>query len=353
MDRLSALFGLAKSARRRGWNDTVRGLRTIVWRPETAIETPRHLQVEIVTRCNLGCIMCPRTVALARAASAEEEQAWHRHMPYEEFLGLLNQFPNLQTLSLHGIGEPLMHPRIFDMVAAAAERGIKARFTTNATLFDQSRCRRLIESGLHRLIVSIDGATAATYEAIRPGAKFDRVLESLRVLTAMRREMGTSSPWLELSMVVQRDNAAEATALITLAHDLGVNGVTLSPMKPPVDQLAELECDPETWRRVTADARARARALHIPLFIRGARPLRRNHQAKPTHRCMHPWLSSVVMLNGDLMPCCNIHESVHSLGNLAADSFAEAWNGTRYRNFRRDLLRKGEIPEPCRSCPEF
>lgn len=352
MDRLSALVVVAKSARQRGWTDTIRGMRTITWRSETVGETPRHLQVEIITHCNLGCIMCPRTVALARAATAAEEQAWHRRMPYEEFLALLRQFAGLQTLSLHGIGEPLMHPHLFEMVAAAAQREIQVRFTTNATLLDRNRCRRLIESGLHRLIVSLDGASAPTYEAIRPGAKFERVVDNLRMLTAVRRELRSRRPWIELSMVVQKGNAAEAAGLVSLAHDLGANGVTLSPMKPPVDQLSALECDPDAWRRVTSDARRTARALGIPLFVRGGHAPRRR-RIKPTYRCMNPWLSTVVTLSGDVMPCCNIHESVYSMGNTSSARFAEIWDGPRYREFRCRLLRKDQVPEPCRSCPEF
>lgn len=353
MDRLSALIALATSARRRGWNDTIRGLRTLTWRSETAIEPPRHLQVEIITLCNLACVMCPRTVALDRATTAADEAAWQRRMPYEEFLDLMEQFSNLQTLSLHGIGEPLMHPHLFDMVAAAARRGIQVRFTTNATLLDRNRCRRLIDSGLHRLIVSLDGATAPTYEAIRPGARFDRVLENLRVLTSMKSEAGMVRPRVELSMVVQAANAAEAVDLVTLAHTLGVDAVTLSPMKPPVDRLAALVCNPETWRRVTRDARKRARVLGIPLFVRGARPPVHRRRIKPTHRCMHPWLSTVVTLGGDVMPCCNVHDLFYSLGNTSRATFDEVWNGPRYGEFRRILLRKDAVPEACRSCPEF
>lgn len=353
MDRLSALIALTKSARKSGMTDTVRGLRTIASRPVVAIEPPRHLQVEIITLCNLGCIMCPRTVALARSSSAAEEAAWQRRMPYETFLGILDQFPGLQTLSLHGIGEPLMHPHLFDMISAAAQRGVQVRFTTNATLLDQFRSRRLIASGLHRLIVSLDGATASTYEAIRPGAKLDRVIENLRFLAALRRESGANRPRIEISMVVQAGNAAEAPDLVELAHDLGADGVTLSPMLPPVRQLADLVCAPETWRQVVEEAGRRARAAGITLFVRGARTAGPQHDIKPTYRCMHPWFSTVVTLDGEVMPCCNIHDPVFSLGNSSAVSFEDVWNGPRYQDFRRELSREGHVPEPCRSCPEF
>jgi radical SAM protein with 4Fe4S-binding SPASM domain len=353
MDRLSALVTLAKTARQRGVDETLQGLLAIALRPAVATGKPRHLQVEIITLCNLGCIMCPRTAALARSTSVAEEEAWQRRMPYETFLGLLDQFPDLLTLSLHGIGEPLMHPHLFGMIAAAAQRGVKVRFTTNATLLDQGRCRRLIASGLSRLIVSLDGATSPTYEAVRPGAKLERVLENLRTLVTLRRESGTTQPRIEISMVVQAGNAAEAPDLVVLAHELGADGVILSPMQPPIPDLAALTCDPEAWRQVVEEARQTSRALGITLFVRGARPARPRRGPKPTHRCMQPWFSAVVTLNGEVMPCCNIHDPVFSLGNTSADSFASVWNGSRYRNFRQELRPKGNTPEPCQCCPDF
>ena len=81
--------------------------------------------------------MCPRTVALDRDPGSAPE--WHQRMPLERFMKLLDEFPELQSLSLHGIGEPLMHPGIFDMIDAAVRRGVMVRFTTNATLLDHTR----------------------------------------------------------------------------------------------------------------------------------------------------------------------------------------------------------------------
>lgn len=353
MNRRSALIVLAKAAREHGVGEALQGLQTVAFRPAVATQPPRHLQIEIITHCNLGCIMCPRTVSLARAASAEQQKAWQRWMPYATFLMVLDQFPGVQTLSLHGIGEPLMHPHLFDMVSAAAQRGVQVRFTTNATLLDQDRCERLIASGLHRLIVSLDGATAAAYEAIRPGAKLEKVLENLRTLTGLRRWTGATRPRIEIAMVVQALNAMEAPDLVALAHELGADGVILSPMQPPETDLAELACDVETWRSVVREARTKSRQLGIPLHVRGGRPVHPRRDPKPTWRCMHPWFSAVVTLDGEVMPCCNIHDPASSMGNGLTESFTEVWNGSRYLSFRRELRRKGHVPEPCRWCPDF
>jgi radical SAM protein with 4Fe4S-binding SPASM domain len=347
MDRLTAAATLLRDASRTSIAATAQTLRTILIRPAAACASPWHLQVEIITACNLGCVMCPRTVALERDPAFAPE--WHRRMPLERFMKLLDEFPGLQSLSLHGIGEPLMHPGIFDMIAAAVRRGVMVRFTTNATLLDRMRSHRLIAAGLHRLIVSIDGATAPTYEAIRPGAKFDRVVDNVRFLAASRRGSG---PRIDISMVVQRNNAHEAPALVALAHEIGADGVILSPMIPPVNVLAAIACDRASWNRAVDDSRHKARELGIAFFAREGRPVA-DAAPKATHRCMHPWFSAVVTMEGSVMPCCNIHDSAFGMGNAFDDGFADVWNGERYRAFRRSIKQRGSVPEACRKCPEF
>jgi radical SAM protein with 4Fe4S-binding SPASM domain len=308
--------------------------------------------VEIITNCNLGCLMCPRTVGLAKASSAKQRRAWYRHMPFSRFLSVMDSFHGLQTLSLHGIGEPLLHPRIFDMVEEATHRGIQVRFTTNATRLDPAKSERLIASNLHRLIVSLDGATAGTYERIRPGARFEEVIGNLRTLARLRRDSGGVSPWIEVNMVVQRLNVLEVPDLIELVREISLDSVILSPLQPPEPELAGMACDGETWVEAAKSAEVRARQLGIPIYIRGGLATRQKLPAR-THQCLHPWMSAVITLDGEVMPCCNIHRSDYSMGNLFTDGFEDIWNGWRYRSFRRELRRKDTVPEPCRWCPDF
>ena len=351
MYRLPVVVELAKTTQRRGLRETGRDLRAALTRPAVTGNRPRHLQVEIITNCNLGCLMCPRTVDLARSASSERKEAWYRHMSYSSFLSVLDSFPGLQTLSLHGIGEPLLHPQIFDMVEEGARRSIQVRFTTNATRLGPAKCERLVASGLHRLIVSLDGTTADTYERIRPGARFEEVIDHLCMLSRLRRDRGASAPRIEVNMVVQRLNVFEVPDLVSLVSEIGLDGVILSPLQPPEPELAEMSCDSEAWMKAAKGAEERARQLGIPIHVRGGRSSR--HRLAPTYQCLHPWMSAVVTLDGEVMPCCNIHRSDCSMGNLFSDAFEDVWNGSHYQSFRRELQRKDAVPEPCRWCPDF
>ena len=136
---------------------------------------PRFLQIEPVGQCNLRCQMCP--ILYREDGPPYGPPAF---MAFEIFTALLEQFVGVEELQLQGLGEPMMHPRFFDMVAHAAARGITVSTNSNMTLLPPARAERCVRSGLERLHVSIDSARAETFERIRKRARLDRVLGNVR-----------------------------------------------------------------------------------------------------------------------------------------------------------------------------
>src|SRR3954452_24766020 len=129
------------------------------------MQLPKVLQVEPVGQCNLRCRMCP--IQFRRDGPPHGPPAF---MDFDLFARLLGDFPDLEELQLQGLGEPMMHPRFFDMVALAAARGIRVGVNTNLTLLDTRRAELCVRSGLADLHASLDGASAETYEYIRTRA---------------------------------------------------------------------------------------------------------------------------------------------------------------------------------------
>src|SRR5436190_22861173 len=134
------------------------------------MDLPKFLQIEPVGQCNLRCQMCPIQFRLDGPPHGPPA-----FMPFDAFTGLIERFEGVEELQLQGLGEPMMHPRFFDMVAYASSRGIRVSTNPNLTLLNARRAEACVTSGLDRLHVSVDGARAETYEAIRRGAKLDRV----------------------------------------------------------------------------------------------------------------------------------------------------------------------------------
>src|SRR3954452_405657 len=183
---------------------------------------PEHLQIEVSGACNLRCRMC--LVRYAPAVGRHEGA-----LAYEDFLELVDSLPGLRRLTLQGLGEPLLSPHLLEMIRYAAAQGVHVGFNTNGVLLRRPVAESLVAAGTGHVHVSLDGATAATYEDVRHGTglaprpgQFERVVGNLRGLLAARGGPGRS-PRVELVFVAMRRNVGELEALVDLAAELGVD----------------------------------------------------------------------------------------------------------------------------------
>ena len=317
-------------------------------------------QIEPVGQCNLRCRMCP--IQYRQDGPPHGPLAF---MEFETFRRLIDQLPELRVLHLQGMGEPLMHPRFFDMVRYATVRGARVTTNTNLTLLSVRRARLCVESGLAELHVSLDGATAETYERIRVKARFDRVKRHLEELLRVRRELRAERPHIRLVMVVMRDNLHELRAMVELAHALGVESLFVQqlchdfseaslpaqylPMRAFVEEQTLLNEDPARVGRYFSEARERAAALGFDLR------LPRTGIAPPAAagRCDWPWRGPYISYQGDAMPCCMVGTPDRAnLGNMAQRGVQAVWDGPAYVEFRRALASDAP-PDVCRSCAVY
>jgi radical SAM protein with 4Fe4S-binding SPASM domain len=325
------------------------------------MDLPRFLQVEPVGQCNLRCRMCP--ILFRQDGPPYGPPAF---MDFDLFTRLLDGFPDLEELQLQGLGEPMMHPRFFDMVELAAARGIKTSTNTNLTLLNAKRAERCVTSGLGELHASIDGATAETYERIRVRAHFDRILANLERLMDERRRRGSATPRVRLVAVAMRQNLPEFPDLVRLAHRLGIEAVFVQhlchdfgesslpahyrPMRDFVDDQTLLHVDPEEIRAVFTEARAVAKELGVDLRLPPTRPRVHPPGTPGPKRCDWPWRGAYVSYQGLAMPCCMVATPDRAtLGNMAESGVDAVWNGPEYEAFRAALSSETP-PEVCRSC---
>src|SRR3954469_21175927 len=276
---------------------------------------PKFVQLEPVGQCNLRCRMCP--IQFRTDGSPGGPPAF---MSYETFCRLVDGFPALTELHLQGLGEPLMHPRFFDMVRYASARGIEVSTNTNMTVLPERRAEECVTSGLARVHVSLDGATAQTYEYIRLRARFDRVLRNLKRLTDARARLGGGRPQIQLVAVAMRRNLDELPGLVRLARELGIERLSVQhlchdfgesslpqqywPMRAFVEQETLLNEEPGRVRRAFDEARALAEALAVSLRLPNVRPRPQATPASGRSRCDWPWRGAYVSYAGDAMPCC-------------------------------------------------
>ena len=329
--------------------------------PRAAAPMPRFVQIEPVGQCNLRCRMCP--------IEFRPESAPHHpdaHIDFGLFGRLLDQFAGVAELQLQGLGEPMLHPRFFDMVRLAAGRGIRVSTNTNLTLLTEARAAQCVDSGLHYIHVSIDGASAATYEHIRVRARFAKVMRNLgRLMDAKARAAGCL-PHVRWVMVVMRHNLHELADVVRLAHAHGVPEIHVQhlchdfaestlpahyrPMRAFVDAQTLAHEDAARVAAHFEAARAEAVARGIDLRLPQTEPRPHAPGTPGRTRCDWPWSGAYVSWDGRSLPCCMVSTPDRaSFGDYARDGVAAVWNSEAAGDFRA-RLDSDDPPEICRGC---
>jgi MoaA/NifB/PqqE/SkfB family radical SAM enzyme len=178
------------------------------------MELPTYVQLEPVGQCNLRCQMC--SIQFRQDGPPYGPLAF---MDFGHFRELVDGFNTLTVLHLQGLGEPMMHPRFFQMVDYAVGKGIRVTTNSNLTVLNARRAALAVSSGLDTLNISIDGATAETYERIRARSHFDKVLRNIGLLREAKAAAGSATPHAQMVAVVMRHNLTELPDLVRRASE--------------------------------------------------------------------------------------------------------------------------------------
>ena len=324
-------------------------------RPAVVESLPRSLYLETSNRCDSQCQTCVRTF---RTVEPPQD------LTLERVKGIVEQFPRLDRVVLHGIGEPLLNREIFEIVTYLKGSVATVVFNSDAISLTKRRAERLIDSGLDEYRVSMDAATRETYRTIRGVDQFDRVVGNVTRLVARARVLARATPRVSLWFTASRVNLEELPAFVRLAAASGVaevcaqrlvfNGLGLATEANSLH--ARLQA---RERSLLEEAEALGRTLGVALTASGlTTPLASlggtTASARHWAGCQRPWTLSYVTANGNVLPCCispwvaRDYEAL-VLGNALAQPFAEIWNGERYRRFRTDFESES-APDPCRGC---
>lgn len=340
-------------------------------------------QIEVTSRCNLKCVMCPVTVL------AEHWPA--RDMAWETFERVAAGFERTKWVHLQGWGEPLLHRRIFDMVARAKAAGCRVGFTTNGTRLTRATGARLLDLGLDLLAVSIAGASAATHEAIRVGSDFAKLVENLRGFLRLRSEKASTRPKVEVFFLMTTTNLAELPRAVELAAGLGADELVATNldyvMTPQLDALrAYGEGIPARALGAALDEAA-ATARQAGIAFRPY-PLAFREMAVCD---LNPMKILFISADGAVSPCVYtsltgqndiprvfdgeaIEVPVVQFGNVNDRPLVEIWDSAPYREFRAQFARRvvaassfalgplavrtppeddAPAPQACRTCPKL
>lgn len=304
------------------------------------LELPRTAQIEITNKCNLRCQMCPLS------DDEYEPLGKRRNLSLKDFKELLNKLPSsIESISLQGLGEPLLNRDIFDIIRYVSEQGKAVSFFTNATLLTEEKAKKLCESGLTNLMFSLDGGTKKTFEEIREGAFFEQVVENIKTMSRVKSDMAASSPALGIMVVGMKENLMEVPLIIDIAADAGIPSVTVKNMFPD-EGIAGTALEAEGIQYLAGACASYA----IDRGIIFSHPQDAGCDNLDSERtCRWLWDSTYITADGFVTPCCFSYEG--DFPNLKDISFDTIWRSGLHHDFREQLL--NGIPDLCRHCPAY
>lgn len=290
---------------------------------------PISLSFEPTTSCNLRCPECPSGLrSFTRPTGMLSGDLFKKTI--EELQD------TLMYLLLYFQGEPYLHPEFTELIKFASERGIYTATSTNAHYLNSEQARKTVESGLDRLVISIDGTTQETYQSYRVGGKLEKVTEGTKNIIHWKKELKSTTPHLIFQFLVVKPNEHQIQEVQRLASELGVNEVLF--------KTAQIY-DYENGSPLIPTQEKYSRYRQLP---NGKWALKN----KLDNHCWKMWHSSVVTWDGRVVPCCFDKDATHQMGNLNNTSFTKIWKSKTYHSFRSAILKGRSNIDICKNCTE-
>ena len=288
---------------------------------------PTSISLEPTTSCNLRCPECPSGLRNFTRPTGKLEDAY-----FEKIITQLA--PRLSYLIFYFQGEPYLNPRFLDQVKYASRKKIYTATSTNAHYLNDQVAKATVESGLDRLIISIDGSTQETYEQYRIGGQLDKVIGGTKNIVKWKNQLKSKTPHVIFQYLVVKPNEHQLNDVQQLATELGVNAVAFKTAQIyDYENGSNLIPANEKYARYKKGANGK---WHI--------------KNKLTNHCWKMWHSCVITWDGKVVPCCFDKDAHYQLGDSQQTAFKTIWRGEAYQKFRASLIRSRSEIEMCKNC---
>ncbi len=317
---------------RKSWNLVL--LKVSYWwskffKRSVLLGSPFSLSIEPTTACNLACPECPSGLKQFSRPTGKLDLELHRQM-------LAQVKKSVFYINYYFQGEPFLHPQFLDLIREAKLAKMYTATSTNAHFIDKAKAIEIIDSGLDRLIISVDGITQATYEQYRVNGSLSKVLEASAFLVQAKKERRSATPFLIFQFLAVKPNEAEIPAVFTLAKEIGIDEVRIKTA-----QLYDFKNGNSLMPEQEEYARY-AKQSDGTYKLKGRQG---NH-------CWRMWSGSVLTWDGKVVPCCFDKDASHVLGNMKEQSFDQIWKSKAYKQFRFSILKNRQEIDICKNCSE-
>lgn len=317
----------------------------IVLGKETLLSYPQDIQIEPTNRCNQRCIMCARNAGLDASTG---------DMSLGNFKKIIDKLPTIRNLLLNGLGEPLLNQDLPEMIKFADSKGITVSINSNCALIDGALAKRLADSGLHLIKISMDSSEPEVYRAIR-GANIEPTILGIKNLVRARKEKGSSFPLLWFNSIIMKENYKKLIDILKLGEFLEIDLVRFKPVNVfDLEQNKSLVVRAEELKKAIQETIQSAENLKIrhnlPQLLNNFDIYYRPKEKTP---CYSPWRELYVQHYGGVRLCCEFYSKKYDIGNILEEDFRQIWNGARMRQIRKEFKGGNTYFPVCRNCNRF
>lgn len=287
------------------------------------------LSIETGTSCNLSCLECPSGQNTFTRPKGE--------MSFKNYQTIIDkQKKYLIWLILYFQGEPYLNKDFFKMIAYAKTQNIFTSTSTNGHFLNKKNAEKTVKSGLHKIIISLDGLNQETYEKYRIGGDYNTVIRGIKNLLQARKKLKSNTPYIIIQFIVFKTNEHQVKDLKKLKKELGIDKIDIKTAQiySPTDD-HQLIPDIKKYSRYKKNTKGEWEIKsHLPNY------------------CLRMWQSAVITWDGNIAPCCFDKDVSHNMGSLLESSYQEIKNNTKYKNFREQIFKDRSKIDICRNCTE-
>ncbi len=288
--------------------------------------SPYAISIETNTNCNLRCPECPTGNSTITRNTGKINPV--------QFKKIIDEVHEKTFyLNLYLQGEPFLHPDLAEMAAYAVQKKMFVCISTNGHFLNKKNCVKIINSGLQKIIISLDGASPETYEKYRKGGNFHLVTEHIETLTKTKKELHSSFPLVIIQMLVNRYNEYEIPAMKLLAKKLDANSIELKTMQ--LELHPEFLPEKQRYKRYYKNSEEKLKTFN-----------------KLVNSCKRLWTTAVVTWDGEMASCCYDKNAEYGPGNIFSTPVLTLWKSKEMNAFRKRVLSQRAEVKICRNCNE-
>lgn len=290
---------------------------------------PMSVSIEPTTACNLNCPECPSGLKSFSRPTG--------NLKFEQYQQYLHPIMStLSTLTFYFQGEPYINQELFKMIEYASKKNVYTMSSTNGHFLSEENCLKTIQSGLDRLIISIDGTTQETYEQYRIGGNLLQVIHGTKTLIECKKKLKSKTPLIIFQFLVVRPNEHQIEEVKNLAESLQVDRLEFKTAQI-YNYVNGSDLIPES-----------------DLYSRYKKNSNGSFQIKNKllNHCWRMWQGCVITWDGTVVPCCFDKDAQHQLGSLKSVSILNIWKGEKYKSFRTKIIKGRKNIDICKNCSE-